>query len=131
MIWLLDTSIIVDALRRNEVVRHRLAAVSPDDIAIPNVAVAELVYGAERSADPARARLLWREFVEPLAVVPFDRAAAEEHGRLRFVLRAQPIGERDLLIAATGLAHGLTVATKNTREFARVPGLRVEDWSAS
>lgn len=130
MIRLLDTTVIVDALRGNAVVRRRLAEHSPDDIAVPSVAIAELAYGAERSKDPERARLIWREFVEPFVVVPFDRPSAEHHGRIRFELRASPIGERDLLIAATAMAYQLTVVTSNTREFFRVPGLRVEDWRA-
>ena len=128
MIRLLDTSVIVAALRRDAGVLRRLRASSPDDFRIPSVAVAELAYGAERSADPARATVIWRAFVEPFEVVPFDRAAAEVHGRLRFALRTQPIGERDLLIAATAAAHGLAVATGNVREFTRVPGLVVEAW---
>lgn len=130
MIWLLDTSVIVAALRRHEGVLQRLAAVSPDDLGVPSVAIAELAYGAERSKDPATAHALWRAAVEPCAVVPFDREAAEEHGRLRFALRRQPIGERDLLIAATALAHGLRMVSNNVREFARVPDLVVEDWMA-
>lgn len=129
MIRLLDTNVIVAALRRNDAVRRRLRAASPDDVGIPSVAIAELAYGAERSADPARAGVLWRAFVEPFEVVPFDGFAAEAHGRLRFALRSQPIGERDLLIAATALAHGLAVVTRNVREFRRVPGLAVEDWA--
>ena len=129
MIRLLDTSVIVAALRRDAVVRRRLRAMSPDDIGIPSVAEAELAYGAERSADPARTGVVWRAFVEPFEIIPFDRAAAEAHGRLRFTLRSQPIGERDLLIAATACAHGLAVVTRNVREFARVPGLVVEDWA--
>ena len=128
MIRLLDTCVIVAALRRDTAVLRRLQASSPDDIGIPSVAVAELAYGAERSADPERAGVVWRAFVEPFEVVPFDRAAAEVHGRLRFALRSQPIGERDLLIAATAVAAGLAVATGNVREFTRVPGLAVEAW---
>ena len=128
MIWLLDTSVIVAVLRRHQAALRRLTAVSPDDVGIPSVAVAELAYGAERSADPERAGVVWRAFVEPFEIVPFDRAAAEAHGRLRFALRAQPIGERDLLIAATAAAHGLAVVTHNAREFRRVPGLAVEEW---
>ena len=131
MIWLLDTSVIVDALRHHAGVHRRLESVGPDDLGVPSVAIAGLTYGAERSRDPERARVVWREFVQPFGVVPFDARAAEEHGRLRFVLRAQPIGERDLLIAATALAHGLRLVTSNTGEFARVPGLEVEDWRAA
>ena len=129
MIRLLDTSVIVAALRRDAAVWRRLRAMSPDDIGIPSVAVAELAYGAARSADPARTGVVWRAFVEPFEVIPFDRAAAEAHGRLRFAMRSQPIGERDLLIAATAFAHGLAVVTANVREFARVPGLAVEEWA--
>ena len=69
-----------------------------------------------------------RAFVEPYEIVAFDRPAAESHGRLRFAMRSQSIGERDLLIAATALAHDLTVVTRNAREFRRVPGLAVEGW---
>lgn len=64
----------------------------------------------------------------PFQVVPFDREAAEHHGRLRFALRHRPIGERDLLIAAIAAANRLTVVTRNIREFGPVPGLRVEEW---
>jgi len=59
----------------------------------------------------------------------FDRAAAGEHARLRYLLRYAPIGERDLLVAAIASANGLGVVTNNLAEFARVPGLTVEDWS--
>jgi tRNA(fMet)-specific endonuclease VapC len=128
VIWLLDTSVIVAALRRQPAVLRRLAAASPDAIGIPSVAIAELAYGAERSADPTRAGVVWRAFVEPFEVVAFDRPAAESHGRLRFAMPSQPIGERDLLIAATALAHDLTVVTHHVREFRRVPGLAVEEW---
>jgi tRNA(fMet)-specific endonuclease VapC len=128
VIWLLDTAVIVAALRRQPAVLRRLAAASPEDIGIPSVAVAELAYGAERSADPTRAGVVWRAFVEPFEVVAFDRPAAESHGRLRFAMRSQPIGDRDLLIAATALAHSLAVVTHNAREFGRVPGLAAEGW---
>ena len=126
---MLDTDVIVDALRRRPAVSRRLEASSPDDFWIASVSVAELVYGAERSGDPARAHAVWRDFVAPFQVVPFDREAAEHHGRLRFALRHRPIGERDLLIAAIAVAYRLAVVTRNIREFGRVPGLRVEEWA--
>lgn len=128
MISLLDTDVIVDVLRRHPAVSRRLAEASPDDFGIPSVSIAELTYGAERSSNPARAHALWRAFVAPYPIVPFDREAAEHHGRLRFALRHEPIGERDLLIAAIAVAKGLTVATRNVREFGRVPGLQVQEW---
>jgi tRNA(fMet)-specific endonuclease VapC len=56
---------------------------------------------------------------------------ATRYGEVRRALElaGQPIGPQDLWIAAHALAAGLVVVTQNTREFARVPGLRVEDWT--
>jgi tRNA(fMet)-specific endonuclease VapC len=131
MKWLLDTNVLIHAARgKPAAVRRRLRETSPDDICISAVTVAELLYGAERSPDPAARRSAWREYFAPYAILPFDQAAAERHARLRFAMRHEPIGERDLIIAATALSYGLVVVTANRREFARVPELEVEDWSA-
>ena len=128
MIRLLDTDILVDALRGRGGARDRLAEASPDDFRVSSVAVAELAYGARLAREPARAELAWRALLEPLEVVPFDAAAAERHAELRLALRASPIGERDLIVAATALAHGLVIVTRNVREFGRVPGVRLDCW---
>ena len=93
------------------------------------VTMAELWQGAAKHADPTAKRRLWNDFLLPYDVYAFDRASAEQHGELRYRLRHAPIGERDLLIAAVAMANNLTLVTANTREFERVPGLRVEDWS--
>lgn len=130
MDWLLDTNILIFAARdRPKAVRIRLQDLSPDDVAVSSIAIAELWYGAEKSDDPPRKREAWSKFLEPYSVLPFDRAAAEEHARLRYLLRHAPIGERDLLVAAIASANGLGVVTNNVAEFGRVPGLTVEDWS--
>ena len=65
----------------------------------------------------------------PFPRLPFDEAAADRHADIRWALRHQPIGERDLAIAAIALAHGATMVTNNRCEFDRVPGLVVEDWT--
>lgn len=91
---------------------------------------AELWYGAWRSRDPAGSRQSVAAFLAPLTRLPFDSEAAERHAELRFALRAQPIGERDLVIASVAVAQGLALVTHNTREFSRVPGLTVEEWTA-
>ncbi|MBI4586937.1 MAG: type II toxin-antitoxin system VapC family toxin [Planctomycetes bacterium] len=130
MEWLLDTNMLIFAARdRPKAVRRRLQDISPDDVAVSSITIAELWYGAEKSDDPPRKREAWRKFLEPYLVLPFERAAAEEHARLRYLLRQSPIGERDLLVAAIASANGLRVVTNNLAEFTRVPGLTVEDWS--
>ncbi len=130
MEWLLDTNMLILAARDRPVeVRRRLQEMSPDDLAISSIAIAELWFGAEKSDNPPRKREAWTKFLEPYSVLPFDRAAALEHARLRYLLRHSPIGERDLLVASVASANGLGVVTNNLAEFQRVPGLEVADWS--
>ncbi len=128
--WLLDTNVLIHALRgRPASVEQRLRSLSPDDVAISTITVAELWYGIAKSVDPAKKRASWQRFLEPFTVLPFDVPAAERHAEIRFATRHEPIGERDLLIAAIALAHDCVVVTNNTREFARLPQLEVEDWT--
>jgi len=128
--WLLDTNVLIHAQRgRPAAVSKRLVSLSPDDLVISAVTVAELWYGIAKNADPERKRTLWNRFLEPFTIVPFDRAAAEEHGRVRHLLRYKPIGERDLFIAAIALANSFTLVTSNLAEFSRVPDLVVENWT--
>jgi len=63
-------------------------------------------------------------------MAPFEATDAESAGRLRATLsgRGEMIGAYDLLIAGQGLARDWTVVTANTREYARVDGLRLETW---
>jgi tRNA(fMet)-specific endonuclease VapC len=89
----------------------------------------EVLFGIELNAQfsylPAMQALL-RE----LPVLTFDSASALQAAKIRAHLQriGRPIGGYDALIAATALAQGLTVVTHNTREFSRVPGLKLEDW---
>ena len=132
MIWLLDTNVLIHAVRgRPPAVRAQLQRQSPDDVAVSSITVAELWYGAEKSVSPARKREAWKAVLEPFQVIAFDRDAAKHHARIRYLLRHRPIGERDLLIASIALAHDLTLVTHNAAEFSRVPQLQVEDWAAS
>ncbi|MBI4705813.1 MAG: type II toxin-antitoxin system VapC family toxin [Deltaproteobacteria bacterium] len=128
IVYLLDTDTCVFALRHRDCVLRRLRPLSPDDVAVATMTEAEPLFGALGSRDPARARTSVLAFLEPIARLPFDSAAAEQHARIRYDLRPQPIGERDAVIAATALAGALIVVTHNTREFARVAGLAHEDW---
>ena len=79
-----------------------------------------------RTQDAARVEQL----LEAMAVLPFDVPADEHYADIRADLErvGTPIGSHDLLIAAHALSLRLTLVTHNVREFARVPGLSVEDW---
>jgi tRNA(fMet)-specific endonuclease VapC len=127
--YLLDTDTCVFALRHHAEVRRRFGKVSPDDVVVSAMTLAELRFGSLRSQHPAKT---WRDveaLLEPIRVLPFDEGAALAHAELRMALKTKPIGERDLVIASVAAARRLAVVTHNTREFARVPGLVCEDWT--
>ena len=133
MRYLLDTTTCIASIRQNARVLARMLELSPDDIAVSMMTVAELWFGALKSNDPARGRALTDAFLRPLNLLPFDEDAADRYAvaRVHLETRGTPIGERDLMIAATALANRLTVVTSNGREFGRIPGLDLEDWTKS
>jgi tRNA(fMet)-specific endonuclease VapC len=132
MTHLLNTNTCVDFLRRGQgtLLAARLAARPKGDVVLCSVVVAELLYGAERSNNPAKPRSQVEAFLIEYVSLPFDDAAAARYATVRHALTfsGRVIGPNDLLIASIALAHGLTVVTHNTGEFGRVPGLAVEDW---
>ncbi len=132
MKYMLDTNVCVDLIRNcRPTVVNRLRALHPDAVCISAVTLSELEYGAARSADPARNRLLTAEFITPLDIRAYDDAVGPSYGRVRAELeaRGEPIGPLDTMIAAHALSLGLVLVTNNEREFRRVPGLRVENWA--
>ena len=129
MKYLLDTNTVSFALRGIGRVGERLLARSPQDVAVSSITEAELWYGVQRVGSPELRRSV-EAFLSAIAVVPFDSAAARDYGdlRARLARRGTPIGLLDTLIAAHARALGLCLVTNNTKHFARVPRLRVEDW---
>lgn len=130
MTYLLDTNTCVYAIKRWPGVLSRLQSLSPDDVAISSITLAELWFGAAKSSKPARTRTSVNAFLRPFSVLAFEQDAAEEYAEIRLRLErvGRPIGERDLLIASIARSRRLTVVTHNLTEFGRVPALRVEDW---
>jgi tRNA(fMet)-specific endonuclease VapC len=126
--FVLDTDAVVDVLRGNRRVAAQLAALSPEDIGVTSMTVAELFYGAAASREPDRSRGEVERFLDQVRILAFGRRAAVLHAKLRWLLRAQPIGPNDLVIAATALAAGAVLVSSNTGEFIRIPELRVESW---
>ena len=131
MKYLLDTNVCVVHMRgKNALVLQRIGSHPPADIVLCAVVVAELRYGAEGATNPAKEHAKVDTFAAQFVSLPFDDAAAAVYGRIRHDLesRGVVIGANDLLIAAIALNHDLTLVTHNTAEFARVTGLKLEDW---
>lgn len=94
------------------------------------VFLSELEYGASKSASPDRNRAAIMQLLFVLEVIPFGDHAAMEYGKIRAYLERQgtPIDPLDMLIAGHAKAEDLVLVTNNTKEFNRVPGLKVENW---
>ena len=129
---MLDTNICIYIIKQKpDVVLQRFRAFQVGDIGISAITLAELQYGAAKSARPRQNRESLKEFVSALDVASFDIAATEAYGEIRASLEksGRPIGAMDLLIAAHALSLRARLATNNEREFKRVRGLRVENWN--
>jgi tRNA(fMet)-specific endonuclease VapC len=119
----LDTSVLIEAERA----RVRLKLPPDEDVAIAAITASELLHGVYR-ADPAR-RTQRAAFVElvlrTLETLPFDLATARVHAQLwaDFAQQGITLGAHDLQIAATALSRGWSLATSNSQDFARIPGL--------
>lgn len=131
----LDTNAVIAAINaRAPRVRPRLEQALAGGVAvgIPIVVWFELHYGAAKSARARQNRATLAAFLAlDVAIWPFDTEDAEEAGDIRAALEraGTPIGPYDILIAAQARRRGALLVTANEREFARVPGLRCEDWA--
>ncbi|MCL2101774.1 MAG: type II toxin-antitoxin system VapC family toxin [Fibromonadales bacterium] len=131
MKFLLDTTICIYMIKNNPPeVRKRFQDVSPGDVYISSVTIAELQYGIEKSAAKEKNTLALQAFLLPLVIISFDLDSALAYGKIRNFLERQgtPIGGMDMLIAAQAIAHGFTLVTHNIREFQRIPNLKCETW---
>jgi tRNA(fMet)-specific endonuclease VapC len=131
MRYLLDTSVCIPLIDgTDERLRDRLLSESPGSVLLSSVVRAELQFGARKSQRAAENLDRVERFCRAFESLPFDDAAAGAYGAIRAQLEREgrPIGSNDLLIAATALAAGLILVTRDLPEFRRVPGLRVEAW---
>jgi tRNA(fMet)-specific endonuclease VapC len=129
---LLDTNSCINHLRLGQAsnVTTKLASAAPGTIVLCSIVVAELLYGAHRSARKMQTLIEVRNFCSQFQSLAFDDPAAEQYGELRAYLDGvgTPIGPNDLMIASTALVNSLILVTHNTSEFRRVPSLKLEDW---
>jgi tRNA(fMet)-specific endonuclease VapC len=129
--YLLDTNSCIRILNGTSLLLiARLHEHDPTEIRLCSIVKAELLYGARHSQRVAENLRLLTRFFNTFSSIPFDDEAAEQYGVIRHELATAgtPIGPNDLMIAATALAHRLTLVTNNLKEFSRVVGLEYEDW---
>ncbi len=128
--YLTDTNVLVAVLKRSDLAVQRRLRIHRNEIALSAIVLFGLHFGAQAS-ERVRHNAEQLEHLD-MPVLPFDAVDARTAAEIRADLKRRgcPIGPYDTLIAGQALARGLTVVTANRREFERVEGLRVEDWTA-
>lgn len=127
--YMLDTNICIYLIKQQpDSVARRFAQCRVGDVVMSAITHAELAYGVAAAADPLRAQAALADLIEDIPVLPFDAPAGQAYGPIRLATRESKKDHLDKLIAAHAVASGVTLVTNNTRDFARYPGLMVENW---
>jgi tRNA(fMet)-specific endonuclease VapC len=130
--FLLDTNICIYIIKQNQPeVFERFKSLSPGSVGISTITAAELYFGVNKSLWPEKNRTALEQFLIPLEIVEFNYEAAIHYGEVRGALEksGKPIGPLDTLIAAHALSLNIILVTNNLKEFARIPGLKLENWA--
>lgn len=130
--YMLDTDTASYVMKGNvPSVLKRLQKVPMGTVCLSAITRSELAFGVEVSPASQRDQMRLDLLLRHIAVLDYPGGAAEHYAEIRAFLkkRGTIIGANDLLIAAHARCEGLVLVTNNTREFGRVPGLRIENWS--
>jgi len=130
MRYLLDTNILIAAMKGVERIREKLETTPLSELILSPVVLGELELGVEKSQHREKNAARLAHTVDNLPLTPLDAEASRHYGTIRAELERQgtPIGANDYWIAAQARALGAVVVTDNMGEFKRVPGLVVENW---
>jgi tRNA(fMet)-specific endonuclease VapC len=128
--YLLDTNIAIYVLRQRPIEVLSTFNTNASRMAMSSITLAELMHGAEKSSRISENLAAVEDFCSRLQVLPYGAKAAQHYGTIRAALEkiGQPISVNDLHIAAHARSEGLVMVSNNMGEFARVPGLELENW---
>ncbi len=132
MTYFLDTNICIYFMKGKDLnLKNRILSENPNSIKIPSMVKAELLYGAEKSKRRDDNIEKVSHFLFPLEIIDFGDSESIEYSKIRSDLEknGRIIGPDDLVIAAIVKACNGILVTHNTREFSRVKGLSIEDWT--
>jgi len=131
---LIDSNIFIKAEKGDLDLDKHIEGREAEDFFISVITASELLHGVWRAKDPAiraRRQAFVEALLEALPILPIDLSTARSHAQLWAELQSQGlmIGVHDSWIAATCIANGLNLITENVREFERIPGLMIEQWT--
>jgi len=129
--FLLDTGTCIYALKQDERVIERLLAAAREDVAVSVITEAELRNRAAKSSSPSKTARSVEDFLSPISRIEFtsDDAVAYAGVCSKLERAGTPIGPIDTLIAVQAVSRKLILVSNNEREFRRVAGLTIENWS--
>jgi tRNA(fMet)-specific endonuclease VapC len=129
--YLLDTNIcIYISKEKPRSVLERFESINSGDIAMSLVTYAELLFGAEKSNASEKSKKILLELTTLIPPLPLSLEVAGYYAKIRSFLerKGNIIGNNDLWIASHALTLKTILVTNNTKEFSRVPNLRIENW---
>ena len=129
--FMLDTNILIYTINNRPTKVRKRFGLHEGQLCISTVSWGELVYGCEKSSRPEENLADIESMANRLEIAVFDASAAAHFGQVRAELarKGKPIGPYDAMIAGHARSLGLVLVTNNVREFRRVSGLRVENWT--
>ena len=132
MKYFLDTNTIIYAIKGTyPSMMNHFKNVPMESIVIPNIVVAEIEFGAQKSSNYQKTIEKYSEFIDHFDKISFSENASKIYGKIRSDLEKSgtPIGPNDLIIASIVLSENGILVTHNTNEFSRIENLKIEDWT--
>lgn len=131
MKYMLDTNICIYLIKRKPIeLINKILSIDSDNLCISSITYSELCYGVEKSKAIERNKIALLNFLANIEVIDYDANAAIQYGTIRAYLenKGTPIGPLDELIAGHCKSLDYTLVTNNTKEFNRIPDLKIENW---
>ncbi len=132
MEYLLDTNICIYIIKKKPVeVFEKFKTLTIGDVGISSITLAELQYGVEKSSNSEKNREALEQFLTPIEIIDYGYEATIEYGKIRTTLENKgiPIGPLDMLIASHAKSLNVILVTNNVKEFERIAGLKIVNWT--
>lgn len=129
MDYLLDTNICIHYFKGQFGIKERIEKIGFKNLAICEITLAELIYGAAKSQQTEKNMKVVDNFAKKIEIIPIlnsVKVSGKEKARLKSI--GKTVGDLDLFIGATAIVNDMTMVTRNTREFERIDGISIENW---
>ena len=129
MDYLLDTNICIHYFKGQFGIKERIEKIGFKNLAICEITLAELIYGAAKSQQTEKNMKVVDDFAKKIEIIPILnslKVSGKEKARLKSI--GKTVGDLDLFIGATAIVNDMTMVTRNTREFERIDGISIENW---